>query len=120
MIRGNFYPSITEKTLDEALKLAKEYILISEEKINIIKHCHKSLLYHYKGLWFKKGDSGNFDKPIDSFDGTELCELVGCLLLYKLDTISDPSNHGRYRDDVLIIVDGCTPRKGDNIKKTLH
>ena len=52
-----FDPSITEKSVDEALKLAKEYIEISEDKINIIKHCRKSILYHimrncgFKRVW---------------------------------------------------------------------
>ena len=30
-----------EKAIDEALKQAKEYIVISEDKINIIKHFRK-------------------------------------------------------------------------------
>ena len=40
------YPSIAEKTVNEALNLAREYMLISEDKIKIIKHCRKSLLYN--------------------------------------------------------------------------
>ena len=45
-----FYPSITEKGVNEALKLAKEYNRISEAKMNIIKHRRKSLLFHNEGL----------------------------------------------------------------------
>ena len=57
-----FYPSITEKTTKEVLNLAWEYMLIPENKINIIKHCRKSLLYNKEDLWIKRGVSGNFDK----------------------------------------------------------
>ena len=41
---------------------------ISEGKMNIIKHCYKSLLYHNEELWVKKGVSGNFDNPMGSYD----------------------------------------------------
>ena len=35
----DFYPSITEKILDNAIELAKEYTTISDDNIRIIKHC---------------------------------------------------------------------------------
>ena len=41
-----FYPSITEKILDNALLFAKQHIEISDKDLRIIKHCRKSLLYH--------------------------------------------------------------------------
>ena len=34
-----------EKAVDEALKMVKEYMVISEDKINIIKYCRQSILY---------------------------------------------------------------------------
>ena len=85
--------------------------------MNIIKHCCKSLLYHNEELWIKKGVSGNFDNPMGSYDSANISELVGCLLLYKLNAIINPDCHGLYQDDGLIIVDNCTPRKGDIIRK---
>ena len=39
-----FYPSITERALDRALDLAKEYMVIPLNKVEIIKHCRKTLL----------------------------------------------------------------------------
>ena len=63
-----FYPSITEKTLDKALELAREYRIIPLDKIEIIKHCHKTLLYYADSIWIKKGASGNFDTLIGAFD----------------------------------------------------
>ena len=38
-ILGTSTRLLRKKSVDEALKLAKEYITISEDKINIIKHC---------------------------------------------------------------------------------
>ena len=41
-------------------------------------------------------------------------------MLYKLNDIIDPSSHKLYQDDGLIIIDNCTPKKGDIIRKKLH
>ena len=51
----DFYPSITERTLDRALDLAKEYMVIPLDKVKIIKHCRKTLLYYEDSIWIKKG-----------------------------------------------------------------
>ena len=107
-----FYPSITEKSVDDALDLAKEYMLISEDK-----HCRKSLMYYNGALGVKKGVSVNFDNPMGAYEGGIICGLVGDLLLYNLNNIIDPCNHGLYRDE-LIIVNNCTPRKVDVITVT--
>ena len=115
-----FYPSITEKVFEEALSLAREYMFIPEDKIMIIRHCRKSLLYYNEDVWIKKGTSGNFDNPMGSYDGAEVCEIIGCLLLHNLNSIIDPLNHGLYRDDGLIIMDNCTPRGADIVRKKLH
>ena len=57
---------------------------------------------------------------MSSFDRVKLCELIGCLLLYNLNSITDPCNHGFYGDDGLVIEDDCTPRKGNIIRKKSH
>ena len=116
----DFYPSITEKTLDRALDLAKEYMIITLDKVEIIKHCRKTLLYYEDSVWIKKGEGGNFDVSIGAYDGAEICELVGCVLLYNINKIMEPNNHGLYRDDGLIIVDKSTPRKCNGIRKKLY
>ena len=115
-----FYPSITERTLDRALDLAKEYIVIPLDKVEIIKHCRKILLYYDDSIWIKKGEGGNFDTPIGAYDGAEICELVGYVLLYSINKIVDPSSHGFYQIDGLIIVDKSTPKKFDSMRKRLH
>ena len=99
------------------LKLAKEYIVISEDKINIIKHCRKSILCHDEELWIKKDVSGNFDNPMGSFNGAILSEFIGYLLLYNINRIIDSCSHGLYRGDGLIIVDVGATRQGDIIRK---
>ena len=46
-----------------------------------------------------------------AYDGAEICELMGYVLLYSINKIVDPSSHGLYHDDSLIIVDKSTPKK---------
>ena len=116
----DFYPSITKRTLDRALDLAKEYMVIPLDKVEIIKHCRKTLLYYEDSVWIKKGEGGNFDVSIGAYDGAEICELVGCVLLYSINKIMDPSSHGLYLDDGLIIMDKSTPKKCDGIRKRLY
>ena len=48
------YPSITEYTLDRALELAAQHVPISQSDIRIMKHCHKSLLFHDSKPWIEK------------------------------------------------------------------
>ena len=42
----DFYPSITEEILEEAISFAKSLIDIDDHKVRTIKHCRKSLLFH--------------------------------------------------------------------------
>ena len=44
----------------------------------------------------KKGEGGNFDVSIGAYDGAKICELVGCVFLYSINKIMDPSSHGLY------------------------
>ena len=67
-----FYSSITEKTLINAIAFAEKYISISKEDIWIIKHCTKSLLFYENEAWKKK----NIDVTMGSHDGVELSEFV--------------------------------------------
>jgi hypothetical protein len=51
---------------------------ITENDISIIKHARKSLLFGNGKLWGKKdGSKRLFDVTMGSFDGVEICELVG-------------------------------------------
>ena len=61
----------------------------------------KTLLFHEAVPWFKRLDNKDFDVPMGSYDGAEVCKLVGPLLLNNLSQIIDKSNIGLYRDDGL-------------------
>ena len=51
---AEFYPSISEEILDNAVLFAQQYINFLEKDLSIIKHCRKSLLYNNDEPWKKK------------------------------------------------------------------
>ena len=79
----SFYPSISETLLEKALNFATEHHAISESDRKIINRAKKSILFHDNLCWAKK--TGElFDITMGSFDGAEICEVVGIYLLHKL------------------------------------
>ena len=115
-----FYPSITEDLLDRAIVWARSLITIPEEDISIIKHVRKSLLFNGGTAWTKRSSDSLFDVTMGSFDGAEICELVGLFVLSKLTEKFGKENVGLYRDDGLVLIDGVNGRKADKARKMLH
>ena len=76
----DFYPSISEKLIKEALDFAKTKVSISNTDENTILHARKSLLFDGTHVWIKK-KGGLFDVTMGAYDGAEVCELVGTFLL---------------------------------------
>ena len=117
----NFYPSITEELLDKALEFASQYHAISESDISIIKHARKSLLFSKEGEWVKKtGNNELFDVTMGSYDGAEVCELVGLYLLSKLQPLLGDNRVRLYRDDGLSYVRSESGRILDRKRKDIH
>ena len=113
----NFYPSISEKLLNDALSFAARYTDISAEERKIILHSKQSLLCNDNTPWAKKNSSNSFDVTMGSFDGAETCELVGSYLLNQLP--GGIKNHvGLYRDDGLGAFQ-LAPRQIERIKKDI-
>ena len=112
-----FYPSITEKLLDDALNFATNLIDITDEDRDIIMHTKQALLFHEGQPWAKKDNDSLFDITMGSYDGAETCELVGTYLLTQLPEALT-SSIGLYRDDGLAICKG-TPREIEKTKKTI-
>ena len=95
-----FYPSISEKLLKKALEFAKQHVNISEQEIRIILQTKKGLLFSNKEVWVKKGQKP-FDVTMGSWDGAEVCDLVGLYLLAQLSDLN--LDIGLYRDDGLCV-----------------
>ena len=54
-----------------------------------------------------------------SFDGTEICEIVGMYLLENLSPLLEKENFGLYRDDGLATVNNSIGPVLDRIKKDI-
>ena len=55
-------------------------------------HARKSLLFDEGSTWIKKVPEDNFDVSMGSYDGAEICELVGLYLLNQLSREHEKSN----------------------------
>ena len=92
---------------------------IDEHKIRTIKHCRNSLLFHHNVEWKKKTTTSCFDVIMGSYDGAEICELVGTFILSKLENIIGKKNTGLYRDDGLVVLRNMNARGIDKIRKII-
>lgn len=113
----NFYPSITQKTLEDAFRFAELYTTVDQKDRTLLMHVRQSLLFSENVPWKKRTGNSLFDVTMGSFDGAEVCELVGLHLLHKIQQ-EIKCNIGLYRDDGLGIINN-TPRETENLKKKL-
>ena len=114
-----FYPSITKKTLDDALNFARKHTEITDKEVRTILHCRKSLLFCNEEAWKKKDFHDCFDVTMGSFDGAEICELIGILILHNLPSIIAKQDVGLYRDDRLLVLKNSNTRFADTKRKNI-
>jgi hypothetical protein len=115
----DFYPSITESLLKEALAFANQHVRIKKKDFDLIMHARKSLLFGLGDTWIKK-DGGIFDVTMGAYDGAEVCELVGTYLLSILATKTGRKNIGLYRDDGLAVFENLSGPQNEKMKKDIQ
>ena len=115
----DFYPSITESLLDRAIEFASSFTTLAHDEIKIIKHSRKALLFSNSSQWVKKQGNEEFDVTMGSYDGAEVCELVGLYLLSKLTDVLEEGRVGLYRDDGLAAVVSRSGRLLDQLRKRI-
>ena len=71
----DFYPSISEDLLIEALTFAAQFDEITDEEKAIIVQAKNSLLFDKNVAGCKKESNSLFDVTMGSFDGAETCEF---------------------------------------------
>ena len=94
------------------------YSAIPDEFENILWHCRKSFLFHNKDVWTKQKDS-DFDVTMGSFDGAEICELLGLYLLNSLKKEFGSASIGLYRDDGLACCEKTSDPQIERMKKSI-
>ena len=112
----DFYPSISEKLLTNAIKFAERSLTLNQKDKEIIFHSRKSLLFNKNDSWVKKGDK-LFDVTMGAYDGAEVCELVGCFILSSIPAMYKKENIGLYRDDGLAVFKNTSGPQSEKIKK---
>ena len=116
----DFYPSISEPLLKKALAWASTYVEITDKEMKIIMNARKSMLFNNHDVWIKKGENPLFDVTMGSYDGAEICELVGLYLLFEsLAQLFGKENVGLYRDDGLAVVKNLSGSQTDRLRKRM-
>ena len=82
-----------------------------------VMHSRKPLLFNNKDIWIKKNGDPDFDMTIESFDGAELCKLVGLYILHILGEKYGKHRIGLYRDDGLACFGYTSGPQADRIRK---
>ena len=59
------------------------------------------MIFHNEEPWEKINNANDFDVPMGSYDGAEVCELVGIFLQSELSEVMEKLSYGLYRDDGL-------------------
>ena len=114
-----FYPSITKHLLLKAIEHAKLYTSITQQELDIILHARKSLLFSKNKPWEKTINESLFDITMGSYDGAEICELVGLYILSFLGKVYGIQNVGLYRDDGLACLHKISGPASDKIRKDM-
>ena len=114
-----YYPSISEKLLRNALSHASQFVDIPKDDIEIIMHSRKSLLFENEHPWVKKDKDNMFDVTMGCWDGAEVCELTGAYILGNLTSFFNISDIGLYRDDGLAILKATSGSEAERIKKKI-
>ena len=95
----DFYPSTKRNHLLNAIKFCGKYSLFSDQELQVIMHiCESVLCYNHK-VWKKSGNDTNFDIPMYSFHGAEICDPIGLCFLNETTSIIGPQCIDIYRDD---------------------
>ena len=115
----DFYPSITEKLLTNALNFPKEITDIGREDKQIMYHAKKSLLFCNEKPWMKR-EGSLFDVTMGAYDGAEVCELVGIFMLNKISEKYNKNDVGLYRDDGLAVFKNISGTESARMKRTSY
>ena len=80
-------------------------------------HSEKSLLVNNTDIWIMENGDPDFDLIIGSFDGAELCKLVGLHILHFLGEKCEKYRIGFFRDHGLACFGYTSGPQGDRIRK---
>ncbi len=116
----DFYPSISETLLKDALEFARQHTTIKDLEVQTILHARRTLLFTEGSIWVKCSDpSGAFDVSMGAFDSAEICDLVGLYLLDRLGRRFPKVDFGLYKDDGLALTLDMDGQTLDRLRKDI-
>ena len=68
----DFYPSIKETLLHEAIQFAKEHVPMTRKNVEVIFHAQESVLQNDREAWVKQ-EVNSFYVTIRVYNGAEVC-----------------------------------------------
>ena len=80
-------------------------------------HSCKSLLFNNTSVWIKREGYPDFDITMGSFDGAEICELVGVYILNVLGEKYGKERIGLHRNDGLAYFENISGSQAEKIRK---
>ena len=113
----DFYPSIKKELLEKAIKFARKFCFIEKVTEEVILNSRKTLLFNRGEQWVKKEEL--FDVSMGAYDGAEVAELVGLLILSNLKEVAPNVDFGLYRDDGLGESEPMTGPTRDRTRKKI-
>ena len=82
-------------------------------------HSRKSILFHYRSPRVKKDNDDLFDVTMGSFDGAEVCKLIGLSILNDLANKYWTNNIGLYGNDGLAIFKNTTGPQAERTQEEI-
>ena len=107
------------RTLIDTLEFAKQHVTIKSKDRETTFHTRKSLFYNEGKPWIKNHNN-NFDVTMGSYNGVEVCELIGIFMLSLIGKKHNPNNIGLYRNDRLAVFKNKSGPQSEKIKKTFQ
>ena len=101
----------------KAIDHAQSFVTINKEEVKAIMHSRKSLLFNNTSVWVKREGDPDFDSTMGSFDGTEICELVGVYILNLLGEKYGKERVGLCRGDGLAYFENISGSQAEKIRK---
>ena len=82
----------------------------------------KSTIFYKNQTWEKINTSNLFNVSMGSYNGAEVCNMVGLFMLNDIEKTNIFQNNelGIYKDDGLAVIQSKSPRTAENTAKTLH
>lgn len=115
----NYYNSINQNLLNEALQYAMTNSDLTEDEAKLVNLARKTLIEFEDQLWARKDTNDCFDIMMGSADSAQVTDLIGIFLLKNLADKFPQLIGGLYRDDALFVLRNASKSQIERTRKQL-